>query len=336
MIADFWQDLRYAVRTLWKHPGLTAVVVLTMALGIGVNTTFFTLFSLPFRPLPVKGPGAVVALNYQGAGNERKAQTRIGIGGRTEGYSFLDYIYFRNHAQVFSGLIASGPAHNLALIRDGASQEPQLIMGEFVSDNFFSVLGARTVLGRTFAPEENRTAGQDPVVVLSHQFWQRHFGGDPNIVGQTVRINTKPFEVIGVTAPDFVGRGLWKLRVQDVWLPMMMRSEVWPQSRDWLGSREGWLSITGRIKPGRTLEEAGAEMTLPSSQLARAGSEIDPNTRVVAQPLFLIPPAPEAWTIITVVMSATAMVLLIACSNIANLMLARAARVDAIVSLRCE
>ena len=311
---------------LWKHPGFTAVVALTAALGIGVNTTFFTLFSLPFRPLPVEGPGAVVALNYQGAGNGEQAKSSIALGGRMEGYSFLDYVYFRDHTQVFSGLIASGPANNLALARDGAAQEPQLIMGEFVSENFFSVLGAKSVLGRTFAPEENRTAGQDPVVVLSHQFWQRHFGGDPNIVGQTVRINTKPFVVIGVTAPDFVGLGLRKLRVQDVWLPLMTRSEVWPQSRGWLGSREGWLSITGRLKPGRPQEEASAEMTLLSSQLAKADSEIDPKARVVAQPLSMIPPAPEAWTIITVVMSATTMVLLIACSNIANLMLAQAAR----------
>jgi predicted permease len=326
LLEELWQDLRYAVRMLRKHPGFTAVVVLTIALGIGVNTTFFTLFSLPFRPLPVKGPGPVVDLKYQGSGNVEQAQTRIRLGGRMERYSFLDYVYFRDHVQVFSGLIASGTAVNLSLARQGAAQEPQLIMGEFVSDNFFSVLGARAVLGRTFAPEENRTAGQDPVVVLSHQFWQRHFGGDPNLVGQTVQINTKPFVVIGVTAPDFVGRGLWKLRVSDVWLPMMMRSEVWPQSRDWLGSRDGWLSISGRLKPGRTSEEASAEMTLLSSQLANAGPEIYPNARVVAQPLFLIPPAPEGWTIFTVVMSATAMVLLIACFNIANLMLARAAR----------
>jgi predicted permease len=326
LLEELWQDLRYSVRMVRKHPGFTAVVVLTIALGIGVNTTFFTLFSLPFRPLPVKGPGLVVDLKYQGSGNVEQAQTRIRLGGRMEGYSFLDYVYFRDHVQVFSGLIASGPAVNLAFAREGAAQEPQLIMGEFVSDNFFSVLGARAVLGRTFAPEENRTAGRDPVVVLSHQFWQRHFGGDPNIVGQTVQINTKPFVVIGVTEPDFVGLGLWKLRVRDVWLPMMMRSEVWPQSRDWLGSRDGWLSISGRLKPGRISEEASAEMTLLSSQLANAGSEIYPNARVVAQPLFLIPPAPEGWTIFTVVMLATAMVLLIACFNIANLMLARAAR----------
>ncbi len=326
MIADFWQDLRYAVRTLWKQPGFTAVVAGAMALGIGVNTTFFSLFSLAFRQLPVEGPGAVVDLKYQGAGAGEQAQRRAALDNQMKGYSFLDYVYFRDHSQVFSGLIASGDVGNLVFGGNGALEEPRLIRGEFVSDNFFSVLGAKTVLGRTFAPEENRAASQDPVMVLSHQFWQRHFGGDPRVVGQTARLNNKSFVIIGVTAPDFVGLGLRKLRVQDVWLPLMMRSEVSSQSRDWLGSRNGWLSITGRLKPGRTPEEASAEMTLLSSQLALADSDIDPKARVMAQPLFLIPPAPEAWTIITIVMSATAIVLLIACSNIANLMLARAAR----------
>ena len=313
MIADFWRDLRYAVRTLRKHPGFTAVIALTMALGIGVNTTFFTLFSLPFRPLPVKGPGAIVGLEWR-------------VTGKMDGYSFLDYIYFRDHTRVFSGLIASGPTYNLALGRDGVSEEAQIINGEFVSDNFFSVLGANTVLGRVFAPEENRAPGKDPVVVLSYPFWQRHLGGDSNIIGQTVRINTKPFVVIGVTSPDFVGLGLQKLRVKDAWLPMMMRSEVWPQNQNWLAKREDWLSMSGRLKPGQTPEEASAEMTLLSSQLSLADPEIDPKASFRAQPLSMIPPAPEAWKIITVVMSATLMVLLIACSNVANLMLARAAR----------
>ncbi len=312
MIADFWQDLRYAVRTLRKHPGFTGAVILTMALGIGVNTTFFTLFSLPFRPLPVKGPGAVVDLKYE-------------HGGKGQGNSFLDYVYFREHTQVFSGLIATGRSA-LTLGRDDASEEPLIITGEFVSDNFFSILGARTILGRTFAPEETRAPGVNPVVVLSHPFWQRHFGGDPNIVGKTVPLNGKPFVVIGVTAPDFVGLGLQKLRVKDLWLPLMMRSEVSPQDQNWLARRDRWLSISGRLKPDRTPEEASAEMTLLYSQLAPAGSGIDPSTGVIAEPLSMIPPAPEAWKIITIVMSATAMVLLIACSNIANLMLSRAAR----------
>jgi macrolide transport system ATP-binding/permease protein len=299
-LEEVWQDLRYAVRTLRKHPGFTTVVVLTMALGIGVNATFFTLFSLPFRPLPVNGPGAVVE----------------GPSG-----SFLDYVYFRDHSKVFSGLIATSPSA-LTLGRDDDSEEPVITIGEFVSDNFFSVLGARTILGRTFAPEENRAPGKDPVVVLSHPFWQRHLGADPNIVGKTLRLGSQSFVVIGVTAPDFVGLGLRKLRVSDLWLPMMMRSEA-PQGQNWLDRRDDRLRISGRLKPGRTPEEADAEMRLLWGQL-HPSEKIHPYA-IVVRPLYLIPWASEAWTVITIVMSATAMVLLIACSNIANLMLARAA-----------
>jgi macrolide transport system ATP-binding/permease protein len=309
MFADLWQDLCYAVRMMRSHPGFTAVVVFTIALGIGVNTAFFSLFNLTFRPLTVKGSGAVVRLGYEGKGKKRD-------------YSFHDYVYFRDRTQVFSGLIAGSISEGLALARDGAPEDPRLIEGWFVSDNFFSVLGARTVLGRTLAPTENRAPSQDPVVVLSHKFWQRHIGGDPNIVGQTVRINTKPFTVIGVTAPDFVGLGFAKnLGIPDVWLPMMMRSEIW--HRKGLGGRN-WEIIAGCLKPGRTPEDARAEIELLTSQLARTDSEIDPKARIIVTPLPLTPFVP--WKIITVVMTATAMVLLIACSNIANLMLARAAR----------
>jgi macrolide transport system ATP-binding/permease protein len=306
MIADFWQDLRYAVRSIRQYPGFTAVVVLTIALGIGVNTTFFTLFNLAFRPLPVEGPGAFVELGVND--------------------SFLDYVYYRDHTQVFSGLIASGDAGALVLRWEDASEEPLRVNGEFASDNYFSVLGARTILGRTFAPEENRVPGKDPVVVLSHPFWQRYLGSDPNIIGKTATINGKPFVVIGVTAPDFIGLGLKKLRVKDVWLPMMMRSEVSPQDQNWLDKDENWLRMSGRLKPGRTSEEASAEMALLYGQLHRAGSKIDSNTRVTVRPLYLVPSVSDTWTLITVIMSATSMVLLIACSNIANLMLARAAR----------
>ena len=304
MIADFLQDLRYAVRTMRKHPGFTAVVVLTMALGVGINTAFFSLFSLMFRPLPVKGPGAVFEVSPCGV-------------------SFLDYVYYRDHNQVFSGLIATGEAGALTLGQDGAAEEAQLISGEFVSDNFFSVLGARTVLGRAFAAEENRAPGQNPVVVLSHPFWQRQFGGDPNIIGKTLRLNTKPFVVIGVTAPDFIGLGLQKGGVRDAWLPLMMRSEVSPQDQNWLDKRDCWLSLAGRVKPGRTSEEADAEMRLFWGQL-HPSAKISPYQKFT-RPLYLFPARSGFWMIITVVMSATLMILLIACSNIANLMLARSA-----------
>src|SRR5262245_30545796 len=282
MIADFRQDLGYAVRTLRNHSGFAAVVVLTMALGIGINTTFFTLFSLLFRPLPVKGPGAIVS-------------------GPGCGVSFLDYVYYRDHVKVFSGLIASGEAGALRLGLEGAAEEAQPISGEFVSDNFFSVLGARTVLGRAFAPEENRAPGQNPVVVLSYPFWQRQFGGDPNVVGKTLRLNAKPFVVIGVTAPDFIGLGLQKGGVKDAWLPLMMRSEVSPQDQNWLDKRDCFLALAGRIKPGRTSEEAGAEMALFWGRL-HPTEKINPNARTRLRPIYIMPGPKTAWIGVAVIM----------------------------------
>jgi len=311
MVTDFLQDLRYTARTLWKQPGFTTMVTLTIALSIGVNITFFSLFSLAFRPLPAKGSGVVLDLKREGARGML-------------GYSMSEYEYFRDHTQVFSDIIASDETI-LKLGRGAAAEESESVRGEFVSDKFFSVLGARTVLGRAFAPEENRAPGQNPVVVLSHPFWQGRLGGDPNIVGKTVWLNGNALVVVGVTAPDFVGLGLRKLRVTDVWLPLMMRSEASLQAQV-LSSKRGGLTISGLLKPGRTPAEARAEIQFLSGQLARDGSGINPNARVVAQPLFVIPSGSKDWPILTVVFTATAMVLLIACSNIANLMLARAAR----------
>jgi macrolide transport system ATP-binding/permease protein len=304
MIADLWQDLRFSMRTLGKQPGFTAVVVLTMALGIGVNTTFFTLFGLLFRPLPAKDSATIVQL--------------------TGMYSFPDYTHFRDRARVFSGLIAGTGARALTLGDHISSEELQTIRVNFVSDTFFSLLGADTALGRTFAPGENGSPGQSPVVVLSHNFWQRRFGGDPKIIGQTLQLNGVAFVIIGVAARDFIGLGFGKSSDSDAWAPLMMRGEVSPRlDRDWFSSREVQdLTIAGSLKPGRTSAEATAELTL----LARQFSIIHPLQRVDARPGYVVGGGSGAWVGISIVMLATTIVLLIACSNIANLMLARGAQ----------
>src|SRR5262245_57567861 len=148
-----------------------------------------------------------------------------------------------------------------------------------VSDNFFPTLGVGAILGRTFTPEENSAAGKQPVVVLSHHFWQSHFGGDPNIIGQTLRFHGKAFTVIGVMPRGFAGIGSAP-DTYDVWLPLMMRPEVGSHSgaiSDFFGSQDTqWLMLTGRLKPGRTMNEARAEMRLLSGQLASAYPQVDP------------------------------------------------------------
>jgi predicted permease len=314
MIGDLWQDLRYGWRMLRKNPGFTIVAVLTLALGVGVNTAIFTFFDLAFlRPLPVKEPETLVNLEYRGS----------------DGYSFIDYIHLRDHTRVFSELIASG---NTRLMLGGQtdSEEPQEIAGEVVSDNYFSVLGGGAILGRTFTPEENRTPGEYPLVVLSYALWQGRFGANPQILGQTVRLNNKPFVVIGVMPSGFVGLGARRSRLPDIWLPVMMAGELWPQFRDYFSSRQvGGLDLFGRLKPGRTISEAQAEMTMLLGQLARAYPEIGSKAKVTVTPLrALIGQIQSKGRLLVVFGSAltpTLIVLLIACSNIANLQLARAA-----------
>src|SRR5262245_36733421 len=185
LVEELWQDLRYGARMLRKSPGFTVMATLTLALGIGVNTTIFTLMNLYLRPLPVKDPETIVELvNYRA--------------------SFPEYVHFRDHTQTFSGLTASFTA--LLILGDQtASNEPQEISGQYVSDNYFSVLGVNPELGRVFAPEETNAPGKSPLAVLSHAIWQSRFGGDPNILGRTVRLNNVIYEVIGVMPPDFIG-----------------------------------------------------------------------------------------------------------------------------------
>src|SRR5262249_31488011 len=236
-------------------------------------------------------------------------------------------------------LIASRST-KLLLRGQTGSEDPQEILGELVSDNYFTVLGGNTILGRVFTPEENRTPGQYPLVVLSYGLWQGRFGGDPNILGQIVLLNTKPFVVIGVTAPGFVGLGVNKARMPDLWLPVMMTAEVWPQMGNWFSSREvGFLDLSGRLGPGRTLAEARAEMGVLSRQLAQAYPEIDPQAKgVVVSPLWSlvgrINPKAPLWVVLGGILIPSMIVLLIACSNIANLQLARAAGRASEIGLR--
>src|SRR5262245_8841501 len=316
IIADFWQDLRYGMRMLGKQPGFTAVVTLTLALGIGVNTTIFTFFNIFLRPLPVKDPDTIVRLEY-------RAANRWGDGR----YSLPDYLHFRDNARSFAGLIASDG--NVYLL-NSESSEPQRVFAMFVSDNFFSELGAGLSLGRTFTAEENRAPGQNPVVVLSYYFWQRYFVGDPQVVGRTLRFHGKSFTIIGVTARDFVGL---QLDAPDVWAPLLTRAEItteWVSARkkeDGIGARDNrWLSVYGRLKPGVTLEQSRAEADLLMSQLVSAYPEINAKDRVnVLSTDWIARMDRGDWQVWGMILGATLVVLLIACSNVANLLLARAA-----------
>ena len=312
----FIKDIRYGIRSLLKRPGFTAVVVVTLALGIGVNTALFTAFNIFLRPKPVKDPETIVQLDYQGANRTR--------------FSFPDFVYFRDHTQVLSDLIAEQD-EKLLLGQNTPGVEPEEIRGEFVSDNYLSMLGGATSVGRFFTGPESQVPGRDAVVVLSHRYWQRRFGGDTKVVGSNLLLNGKPFTVIGVTSPTYVG-----LRYDnpDIWLPLMMRAsmptvyfeEVTPEQRDWFGGQKfRWLSVHARLKPGKTIAEARAEMNLLLSQLARTNVAIDRKETVSIESINEIKGENDVRGVMAMVLGAGGLVLLIACFNIANMQLARAA-----------
>src|SRR5262245_2500157 len=318
------QDIRYAVRMLVKNPGFTLMVVFTLALGIGVNTAIFTMFNSQLQPMPITDPNDVVRLEYHAPQ-------------KNWGFSFADYRFFRDQTQVFSGLVGCSDEKFLLGSRTAATEVGE-VAGEFVSDNYFSVLGDSPIHGRVFTAEDSSAPGREPVVVLSHKLWQRRFGGDPNIVGQTLLLNNKPFVVIGVMGRGFAGTRGGETRL---WLPLTMRTEMLTvyhegttaEERNWFGSRSfQWLNVYGRLKPGMTMKEAQAETRVLMSQLRRAWPEIDSQAGVEVGPAqrsdkgFL--------RVMAIVMGATGIVLLIACSNITNLLLARATNQQKEIGIR--
>jgi macrolide transport system ATP-binding/permease protein len=315
------QDLRYGSRILLKKPGFTLIAIITLGVGIGVNTAIFTLFDTQLRPLPVNDPDAIVRTELRAGNNQRQM------------FSFPNYVFFREQTRMFSGLIAS--SGDRFLLRSGhAATEAEEITGEFVSDNYFSVLGVSATRGRTFTNDESSVSGREPVVVMSHRLWRRRFAADPQIVGQTVLLNNKPFMVIGVAPRDFAGfDSFLRTNAPDIWLPLTMRPEmlsvhyegIAPEDRNWFGGRDfKWLDVSGRLAPGRTLDEAQAEIALLLGQATRAWPELHPKSRINLFPASGY--RRESFkAMMRIVLAATGVVLLIACANIANLLLAVAA-----------
>ena len=312
-----FQDLKFSLRSLLKRPGFTLVVIATLALGIGVNAALFSIFNLLLRPLPVKEPESIVRL-FSEQGSDR-----------SDLFSFHQYLYTRDHAQSFSDVIAVFEEERFLLGEPRPKSDPEEIIGNFVSENYFAMLGGSTHSGRFFTGEENSVPGRDAVVVLSHGFWQRRFGSDAQLVGSSIKLNGRPFTVIGITHPEFIGL---RQEMPDIWLPLAMRAamptggfdSIAPEKRDWFGGRDfAWLSIFARLKPGRTAPEARTEMNVLLGQLDTQSSS-DPKPTIAVDPINERNLPFEAWMFIGMVLGATGLILLIACLNIANMQLARA------------
>jgi len=313
-LETLWQDVRYALRMLAKNPGFTAVAVLTLALGIGVNTTIFSFVNalLLRPPTGVEATDRLVSVwNRMADGHEMQ-------------FSYPDYIYFRDYNQVFSNFIAySSDPDQVSWAHSGQSR---LIGVRLVSADFFTALGVRPILGHGFFPEADVGPGSHPIVVLSYQFWQRQLNGDPNITGKALTLAGRTFTVIGVTPANFVD--LEPGFETDVWAPLTMQKELIPGS-DLLENRSGyWIFVVGRLKPGVTPRQAQANVSVLARQLAHDHPDTNKNWDAAISSITGLEPEARGYVaaFAALLMVVVGMVLLIACANVANLLLAQASR----------
>jgi predicted permease len=320
-LGDLLQDLRYGVRILAKHPGFTAVAVLALALGIGVNTAILSAVNgFVLRPLPVDKPDELV-VSYWG----RKTDTHV-----WGHFSYPNYVDLRDQNKSFSALCAwsetSAGISSTDSRNSGDGERAEVVWGELVSGNYFDVMGVKPVLGRAILPEEDRTPNAHPVTVISHQLWQRRFDGDQGIVGKTIYLNGQPFTVIGVMPESFLG-GVFYLR-RAFWVPLMM-AQKFGRRADWNTDRSyASFNLYGRVKPGLTMAQAETDLNLVAEGLAKLYPKENADTKI--QLTTEVDGRYDAATKIIMyggllALCVSGLVLLLACANVANLMLARAA-----------
>jgi predicted permease len=304
------RDTCYAFRTFRQNPGFTLVIILSIALGIAANTTVFSIVNgLLLGSLPVQEPDRLVSLSS----------------GRS--FSHPDYLDYRDQTGgVFEGVSAHFPLVPASL---GGSGEPERVWGQVVSGNYFSVIGVVPALGRGISPEEDKVRGRDAVVVLSHSLWRRRFGADRTILGRTVLLNGQQYTVIGVGPAGFLGsdRGI----VAEFWAPLAMFAQIMPDLADpnHVGSRGSqWLMLNARLKPGVSREQALAAVTVVKNRIDETyfkGNEDRRKRRVTLDKagVLIDGASSQVVSLMAVLMVVVGLVLLIACANVANMLLAR-------------
>ncbi len=322
------QDVRYALRTMRRSPVFTAVAILSLALGIGANTAIFSMIrTVMLRPLPVQEPQRLVELLNKYPGQDR-----------WNAFSWPGYQYLRDHTQTFSDLIVDCPNY-ASFVVHGAGIERDRVDGDYVSGNFFSTLGVKPALGRLIGPEDDHMGAGDPVAVLSWSYWNTRFHGDAGILGKQIYVEDIPVTVIGVTSPEFFG-----LRVeskQDLWVPLGMEPII--RTANSYTSDASWrfLTLVGRLKPGVSIDQASAEMAVLYRRTIdeAAKTDKDPNVR-----LWTVELAPAGAGLthlrdrfgkpLLFLMATVGLLLLIACTNVASMLLARGAAREREMALR--
>jgi predicted permease len=314
-----WPDIRFALRTIRTNPGFTAVAVLSLALGVGANTTIFTLLNAVFlTPLPVERPSDLVAVYTSD-------QANIGGLGNLSPLSYPNLKDLRDRNEYLVGMAGYSFPTPVSVITANA---PQQAFAELVTGNYFSVLGVKAARGRVFGPDEDTKPGDAPIVVLSYGFWQRRLGGDPAAVGKVMPLNGAGFTVIGVAPEGF--KGINSLISPDIWVPSMMYAQVLPtQMRSWIDERRALMFfVAARLKPGATIGQAEANLKSIAGALEREYPAPNKGRSVALRPLVqatIFPGIREIFVLGGAVMMAiVGLVLLIACSNVANLLMARA------------
>jgi predicted permease len=328
-MSGFGQDLRLALRVFWNSPAFAAIVVLTLALGSGANTAIFTLLDqVMLRPLPVERPDRLVVLSAPGpfsGWSSNESETLMPL-------SQPVYEGLRDRTAAFQGALA----HYWTSFHLSVDGQTENVSGDMVSGSFFPVLGLRAARGRLFTPDDDRTPSAHPVVVLGHGFFERRFGGDPAVVGRTVSVNNHPMTVVGVAPRGFNGAEL--STAIDVYVPLAMQREVAPTWGNRLGDwRSRWLTCMARLRDGVTLDEARAEANVVYAQLLQEDLQHmekrseSLRARFLAKKLEVLPGGrgtsgvrDQSGRPLVVLMGMVGLVLLIACANVASLLLTRA------------
>jgi predicted permease len=326
-MSTFSQDVRYALRTLTRTPGFSLVVIFTLGLGIGANTAIFSLMDqVLLRLLPVANPHELVQLDGPGTFRGRTTNDRT--------FSYPMYVDMRDRNDVFTGLVARFGASATLTARNQAER----VDVELISGNTFEVLGVRMVLGRPLTQDDDRTPGAHPVAVISHSYWQRRFGEAPATLNQVVTINNTPVTIVGVAPRGFAG--VAATQTPDLFMPLMMKAEITPTWNDLDNRTSRWVNLVGRLKPGLTRDTAKARLDVLYRQINEYELKEVPlfvsstptfHERFRAKTLVLHPASQglsdlrqSVQTPLFVLMAMVGLVLLIACANVANLLLSRA------------